>query len=79
VFLEHSSYTCKSSLESLVKSKVILYQILKKLVDCSLCMSKLVYIYKRDPHNRTRNVLVNMQMDPFLVNIFRLRVRWGYD
>ena len=51
-----SYYACKSSLNPLLKAKAISSQTLKKLENCSLSLSKLMCIHKRDPHNSTRNI-----------------------
>ena len=51
-----SYYACKSSLDPLLKSKAICSKTLKKLADCSLSLSKLMCIHKRDPHNDIRNI-----------------------
>ena len=51
-----SYYACKSSLDPLLKSKAFCSKTLKKLADCSLSLSKLMCIHKRDPHNGIRNI-----------------------
>lgn len=51
-------YTSKKSLDSLVKDKVISSQTMKKLLQCSLSLSKLRNIHKRDTFNGIRNVLM---------------------
>lgn len=49
-------YACKKSLDPLVKDKVISSQTMKKLLQCSLSLSKLRNIHKRDTFNGIRNV-----------------------
>ncbi|XP_062585753.1 protein PML-like [Saccostrea cucullata] len=51
-------YACKQSLDPLVKDKVISSQTMKKLLQCSLSLSKLRSIHKRDTFNGIRNVFV---------------------
>lgn len=51
-----SYYSCKSSLEPLVKMKVISAATMSKLVGLSLNLAKLKIIHKRDPNNGIRNV-----------------------
>lgn len=52
-------YACKKSLDPLVKDKVISSQIMKKLIQCSLSLSKLRNIHKRDTFNGIRNVFMD--------------------
>lgn len=51
-------YACKKSLDPLVKDKVISSQTMKKLLQCSLSLSKLRNIHKRDTFNGIRNVFM---------------------
>lgn len=51
-----SYYSCKASLEPLVKMKVISSVTMRKLVGLSLNLAKLKVIHKRDPNNGIRNV-----------------------
>lgn len=51
-------YACKKSLDPLVKDKVTSSQTMKKLLQCSLCLSKLRNIHKRDTFNGIRNVFM---------------------
>ncbi|XP_062566154.1 uncharacterized protein LOC134228511 [Saccostrea cucullata] len=51
-----SYYSCKESLDPLVKAKVISSVTLKKLISLSLTMTKLQVIHKRDPQNGIHNV-----------------------
>lgn len=51
-----SYYSCKESLDPLVKGKVISSVTLKKLVSLSLTMAKLQVIHQRDPQNGIHNV-----------------------
>lgn len=51
-----SYYSFKSSLEPLVKMKVISAATMSKLVGLSLNLSKLKIIHKHDPNNEIRNV-----------------------
>ena len=45
-----------ASLDPLLKAKAISSKTLKKLVHCSLSLSKVMCIHKRDPHNGLRTV-----------------------
>ena len=56
-------YSVKTSLEPLVNQKVISTLICKRLVSCSLSVSKLRLIHKRDPHNGIRNVFSEVVSD----------------
>lgn len=51
-------YACKKALDPFEKNKVILCKTMKKLLQCSLCLSKLRNIHKRVTINGIRNVLM---------------------
>lgn len=52
-------YASKKSLDPLVKYKVISSQTMKKLIQCSLSLSKHRNIHKRDTFNGIRNVFMD--------------------
>lgn len=56
MFLAFGYYSDKSSLEPLVRKKVISSVICQRLVSYSLSLNKLKLIHTRDPNNGIRNV-----------------------